>query len=66
MEFRKEEQFAKRKELYTKYFHWLKEHPIDKIAKYKERYGLQTKWIAEQRQKKMNEMLPIQSKEPRE
>jgi hypothetical protein len=40
----------KRQEMYRRFFQWLKEHPIDKIAKYVERYELQTKWIIQQRE----------------
>jgi hypothetical protein len=36
--------------MYRRYFQWLKEHPIDKINKYTERYELQTRWIAQQRE----------------
>ena len=39
----------KQREALKKYFEWLRIHPIDKIAKYIERYDLQTKWIHEQR-----------------
>jgi hypothetical protein len=35
--------------MYRRYFDWLKGHPIDKIAKYVERYELQTQWIRQQR-----------------
>lgn len=41
---------GKRQEMYRRFFQWLKEHPIDKIAKYVERYELQTKWIIQQRE----------------
>jgi hypothetical protein len=40
----------KRQEMYRRFFQWLREHPIDKIAKYVERYELQTKWIIQQRE----------------
>jgi len=40
--------------MYGRYFSWLKGHPIDKIAKYVERYELQTQWIAEQRNNNNN------------
>lgn len=40
----------KRQEMFKRFFAWLREHPIDKIAKYTERYELHTKWIAQQRE----------------
>lgn len=35
--------------MFKRFFTWLKEHPIDKIVKYTQRYELQTQWIAQQR-----------------
>lgn len=52
--------------MFKRFFTWLKEHPIDKIAKYTERYELQTKWIAQQREAREKGVAVVKEEVPKE